>query len=114
MGVVARLAGSRRDYTIPFTVFGHGEPLFDATAISNTGSPNVWITLHEKATNLGVWTPFSWYSGIAPTRWGAVVHDVDTAALDATLDTILDRGSRALWVWTFIARQVTTFIMLFL
>merc|ERR1719331_2064289 len=75
-----------------FNVFGHGEPLFDDTAPSKPGAPDVWVTLHETHNKLGFWTPFSWFSSLSTLSWGAMVYDVDREQVVDMLELLIDRG----------------------
>jgi hypothetical protein len=93
-----------------FVVFGVGEPLFDTSAVATAtaGKPDVWVTLNDQASKLGVWTPYSWFSSLtngyqfASTNWAAIVTDVTdvadygTALVEAGKESILtklfDRG----------------------
>jgi hypothetical protein len=83
------------DRTKYFVAFGVGEPLFDTSAVVADGAPDLWVTLTDEASSLGVWTPYSWFSSLAngytfaSTNWGAVVSgvtdakDYGTAMIDA-------------------------------
>jgi hypothetical protein len=93
-----------------FVVFGVGEPLFDTNAVASAtaGKPDVWVTLNDQASKLGVWTPYSWFSSLtngyqfASTNWAAIVTDATdvadygTALVEAGKESILtklfDRG----------------------
>ena len=37
-----------------FVVFGVGEPLFDTSAVVADGAPDLWVTLSDSSSNLGV------------------------------------------------------------
>jgi len=71
-----------------FVTFGVGEPLFDTDAVVAPGAPDLWVTLSDKASQLGVWTPYSWFSSLtekngyqfASKNWGALVTDVTNSA----------------------------------
>jgi hypothetical protein len=73
----------------PFSVVGIGAPLF---AMDQVEAADVWVTLIEDATKLGVWTPFSWYPGQLTTRWAAVVYNVPSAEVANLVDVLFDRG----------------------
>merc|ERR1719258_477046 len=55
------------------SVFGLKSPLFNQFAVTHPGAPDVWVTLYSSWTQLGIWTPFSWYPGMIPAKWGAMV-----------------------------------------
>ena len=66
------------------------------------------VTLSDKSTNLGVWTPYSWFSSLSngykfkAENWGAIVTDVTSAAdygtaqvapsTESILTKLFDRG----------------------
>jgi len=75
-----------------FVVFAGGEPLLDKTALDHAGNPNVWITLADSGDKMGIWTPFSWFSGVAASQWGAIVHSVAKADIETKANAIFDRG----------------------
>jgi hypothetical protein len=90
-GCTVQSCADHEDY---YVVFGVGEPLFATSAVADTtnGKPDLWITLNDNSSALGVWTPYSWFSSLnCPTctngydfkseNWGAIVTDV-TDVLD--------------------------------
>jgi hypothetical protein len=101
-----------------FVAFGVGEPLFDTGAVVAAGTPDVWITLNDNSSKLGVWTPYSWFSSLSngyqfsSTKWGAIVTDVtDTAdygtaqvtaspATESILTKLFDRGYGYIYMTT--------------
>jgi hypothetical protein len=74
------------------TVFALRTPLFNRFAIGHPGAPDVWITLYSSVTDMGVWTPFSWYPGAIPSKWGAMVFGVTTYSLPEVAELLYDRG----------------------
>jgi len=61
-----------------------GAPLFDEAAVDDA---SVYVTL--AASDIGIWSPFSWYPSVSPTKWAAMV----TEATDTTaISTLVDRG----------------------
>jgi len=75
-----------------FTVFGLGQPLFDPDFESAAGAPDVWVTLNDDISGLGVWTPYSWFPYVATSKWAAIVDEVPSGSVAGTLDTLVDRG----------------------
>jgi len=75
-----------------FTVFGLGQPLFDPSFESAAGAPDVWVTLNDDISGLGVWTPYSWFPYVATSKWAAIVDEVPSGSVTGTLDTLVDRG----------------------
>jgi len=75
-----------------FVVFASGEPLFDKSARTAAGAPDVWVTLAADFTNMGIWTPFSWFSDVAASQWGAIVNTVPEADISVTATSLFDRG----------------------
>merc|ERR1719191_737639 len=93
-----------------FVAFGVGEPLFDTSAVVKAGTPDLWITLNDKSSKLGVWTPYSWFSSLSneyvfsSKNWGAIVTEVtnkldygtkkvkESPATDSILTQLFDRG----------------------
>jgi len=97
-----------------FVAFGVGEPLFDTSAVveknavTNNVAVDLWVTLNDKAANLGVWTPYSWFSSLdngytfAAANWGALVTEVSasgdygtqmtTTTDESILTQLFDRG----------------------
>jgi hypothetical protein len=67
------------------SVLGLGSPLFDETEV---GAATVYVTL--ASSDLGIWSPFSWYPYVATSKWAAIVNEVTDAA--ETVDTLVDRG----------------------
>jgi hypothetical protein len=63
------------------SVFGLKAPLFNQFAVTHPGAPDVWVTLYSSWTQLGIWTPFSWYPGMIPAKWGAMVFGAPAYAL---------------------------------
>jgi hypothetical protein len=98
------------DLTDYFVAFGVGEPLFDTSAVVAPGTPDLWITLNDKSSKLGVWTPYSWFSSLSNNyvfsskNWGAIVTEVtdkldygtkkvtESPAKDSILTQLFDRG----------------------
>ena len=56
------------DLAAYFVAFGVGEPLFDTSAVVAAGTPDLWITLNDKSSKLGVWTPYSKPTQSTPLR----------------------------------------------
>jgi hypothetical protein len=70
-----------------------GTPLFDASAVDDA---TVYVTL--AGSNLGSWSPFSWYAGTAPSKWAAIVTEAsDTSAIAS----LIDRG----YGWVFLTSK---------
>merc|ERR1719274_134412 len=71
-----------------FTVCAIGAPLFDTTVVDKC---NTWVTL--AGAELGVWTPYSWFSSEAPGKWTAIVDSVPEGQdIDGTIAALFDRG----------------------
>jgi len=75
-----------------FTVFALGEPLFDTSMVTAAGAPDVWVTLSDDISSLGVWTPYSWFSDQKSKKWAAIVDSVPSTSVTATLEKLFDRG----------------------
>jgi len=81
-----------------FTVFGLGQPVFETEFVTKdgaprAGSPDVWVTLSDNITALGVWTPYSWFPYVATSKWAAIVDEVPSGSvMTETLDKLVDRG----------------------
>jgi hypothetical protein len=70
-----------------------GSPLFDADKVDNA---DVYVTL--AASELGVWSPFSWYPYVPPAKWAAIV----TGAADVSaVETLFDRG----YGWVYLTSE---------
>jgi hypothetical protein len=80
------------------TVFGLKSPLFNQIVniedgkVVHPGAPDVWITLFSSWTQMGKWTPFSWYPGMIPAKWGAMVFGAPYAELGDISEALYDRG----------------------
>jgi hypothetical protein len=74
------------------TVFGLNSPLFNRFAVTHRGAPDVWITLYAHWQQLGIWTPFSWYPGMIPAKWGAMVFGAPAYILPEVSEVLYDRG----------------------
>jgi hypothetical protein len=74
------------------SVFGLNAPLFNQFAVSHAGAPDVWITLYASWTQLGIWTPYSWYPGMIPAKWGAMVFGAPAYELGPISELLYDRG----------------------
>jgi hypothetical protein len=101
-----------------FVAFGVGEPLFDTSAVVAAGTPDLWITLNDKSSKLGVWTPYSWFSSLTNSyvfsskNWGAIVTEVTAAAdygtkkvtedpaTESILTKLFDRGYGYIYMTT--------------
>jgi hypothetical protein len=74
-----------------FTVCAIGAPLFDTASV---GKCDTWVTL--AGADLGVWTPYSWFSSEAPGKWTAIVDKVPEVpagqTVDGTIEALFDRG----------------------
>jgi hypothetical protein len=70
-----------------------GAPLFDETAVDDA---TVYVTLAAK--DIGIWSPFSWYPSVPPTKWAAMVTEAtDTSAVA----TLVDRG----YGWVYLTSE---------
>ena len=66
------------------SVLALGSPLFDETAVE---AATVYVTL--ASSDIGRWSPFSWYPHVSPSKWAAIV----TNAKDVSaVSTLIDRG----------------------
>merc|ERR1719213_447009 len=71
-----------------FTVCAIGAPLFDTAVVDKC---DTWVTL--AGADLGVWTPYSWFSSEAPGKWTAIVDSVPEGQdIDGTIEALFDRG----------------------
>jgi hypothetical protein len=61
-----------------------GAPLFDESAVDDA---TVYVTL--AASDIGIWSPFSWYPSVSPTKWAAMVTE---ATDQSAIATLVDRG----------------------
>jgi len=73
-------------------VFGLRTPLYNEFAVTHPGAPDVWVTLYASWTQMGIWTPFSWYPGMIPAKWSAMVFGAPAYELDAISELLYDRG----------------------
>merc|ERR1712167_430085 len=79
-------------YTGP-SVSAIGAPLFDEYAVDDA---TVYVTLAD--SDLGLWSPFSWYPYVSPSKWSAIVTDaIDTSAIA----TLFDRG----YGWVYLTSE---------
>jgi hypothetical protein len=70
------------------TVAAIGAPLFDETKVNDA---DVYLTL--SGADLGLWSPFSWYPSVSPSKWAAIVTEAaDTTATTDTIAALFDRG----------------------
>jgi hypothetical protein len=77
------------------TVFGMNAPLFNRFAVDHRGAPDIWITLvasWNDPEGMGKWTPYSWYPGMIPNKWGAMVFGASTYMLPEIAEMLYDRG----------------------
>jgi sugar lactone lactonase YvrE len=72
---------------VPFSVVMLGTPLFDFDAVEKA---DVFVTFAGNESDLGAWTPYSWYPDQDPTKFAAVV--AQAADVAATTTALLDRG----------------------
>jgi hypothetical protein len=77
------------------TVFGMNAPLFNRFAVTHPGAPDIWVTLFASWNDpegMGKWTPYSWYPGMIPNKWGAMVFGAPTYMLPEIAEMLYDRG----------------------
>merc|ERR1719387_3182487 len=77
------------------TVFGMNAPLFNRFAVTHPGAPDIWVTLFASWNDpegMGKWTPYSWYPGMIPNKWGAMVFGAPTHMLAKISELLYDRG----------------------
>jgi hypothetical protein len=72
---------------VPFSVVVLGTPLFDFDAVEKA---DVFVTFAGNESDLGAWTPYSWYPDQEPTKFAAVV--AQAADVATTTSAMLDRG----------------------
>merc|ERR550537_1518794 len=76
-----------------FSVMASGAPLFDAGTVDDA---DVYVTL--ASPDLGLWSPFSWYPYVPPSKWAAIVTEAsDTSAVE----TLFDRG----YGWVYLTSE---------
>jgi len=73
-------------------VFGLYAPLFNRFAVTHPGAPDIWVTMYTHWRSLGVWTPYSWYPGMIPNKWAAMVFGAPTSQLSELMAVLYDRG----------------------
>jgi len=52
---------------------------------------------------MGIWTPFSWFSGIPATQWGAIVHSVAKGDIATKAKALFDRG----YGWVYLHKHAS-------
>jgi len=72
------------------SVLALGSPLFDENVVDDA---TVYVTL--STSDIGLWSPFSWYPYVPPSKWAAMVTGA-TSVDD--VETLVDRG----YGWVYI------------
>merc|ERR1719313_1787419 len=70
-----------------------GAPLFDESKVDDA---TVYVTL--ASSDIGVWSPFSWYPYVPPSKWAAIVTE---AADTSAVATLFDRG----YGWVYLTSE---------
>jgi hypothetical protein len=88
-------------YDSDYSVIAVSEPVFDKSIVDGNDLNTVFVTLLDDAESIGVWTPFSWYPTVKPSKWSAMVSSVPlstdvnnpiTGEVEDLVDILADRG----------------------
>jgi hypothetical protein len=69
------------------SVYALGEPLLKT---ADKDAVDTFVTLSD--SKIGIWNPYSWYPHEDPTKWAAIMDEVDSGDMQKRVDTLFDRG----------------------